>query len=74
MKTPIYQKVESLRKTKGITQVHLANSCGKTPQWYHSIKSGKTELKVDDLYYLSKALDVPIGIFFEEEVSEMLSS
>lgn len=71
---PIYKQIEFLRQRKGITQTHLARVCGKPPQWYQAIKSGKTQLKAEDFRLLVQALEVDPTYFFDYKVSESLTS
>lgn len=71
---PIYQQIERIRKEKGVQQTHLARACGKSPQWYQGIKSGKNHLKAEDFRLLVQALEVDPSYFFTHKVSETLTN
>ena len=64
----INEKIEQIRKSKGITKKHIAEKCGHTPAWYTDILKGRS-IKVDTLQKIADALEVDIIVFFEEKLS-----
>lgn len=60
----VVEKIESIRKSKGVTKTFIANRCGHSPNWYWKVESGKSRLKVEELHRIAQALDVDPGIFF----------
>lgn len=64
----INEKIEQIRKSKGITKKHIAEKCGHTPAWYTDILKGRS-IKVDTLQKIADALEVDIIVFFEENLS-----
>ncbi|MFB5192699.1 helix-turn-helix domain-containing protein [Alicyclobacillus fastidiosus] len=68
--TPVHTKVEQVRKQKGVTKVHIAKYCGRSPSWYQDISTGRRKMSVEALQKISEALGVPPGYFFEDQVSE----
>lgn len=72
--TPVYAKVEQVRIRKGVTKAHIARRCGHTISWYHDISKGRRNMSVEALQKIADALEVPVSIFFEDELSEMRTS
>ncbi|WP_281659096.1 helix-turn-helix transcriptional regulator [Halobacillus sp. Cin3] len=66
---PVYEKIEDIRKSKGVTKTHIAKRCGKTVAWYYGISKGKRQPNVESLQEIAKALDVDVRIFFEDSLS-----
>lgn len=69
----IEQVIRDLRKAKGISQMQLAEMLGVSYQQVQKYEKGITRISVDRLHQISKALGVPINIFFPsggEKVSE----
>jgi transcriptional regulator with XRE-family HTH domain len=71
--TPVYIRVEEIRKRKGVTKTHIARHCGRSISWYQDISKGRRNMSVDALQKIAEALEVPISSFFEDEVSETRS-
>lgn len=69
---PIYERIEEIRKSKGITKTHIARVCNRTVSWYHGISTGRRKLNVDSLEQIALALGVSVKDFFEEKLSETL--
>lgn len=65
----IGKNVKKVRQEKNITQMQLANSIGHNSVGHIAKaelnKYGK-HFSIENLYKISKILDVPISIFFEE--------
>ena len=68
----IHEKIELIRKRKGITKTHIANRCNKTSAWYTGVSQGRTRIDVETLELIADALDVDVRIFFGNELSESL--
>ena len=64
------ERIDFIRDSKGITQKHVADVCGKSSQWYYDMKIGKSSVKGEDLPNIAKALGVDVSIFFTEELSD----
>lgn len=65
----LHEKIDAIRESKGITQKHVADVCGKPSQWYYDLKVGRSSVKAEDLGNIAKALGVEVTIFFESELS-----
>lgn len=70
----INQKIEYIRRQKGILKSHIASECGYKPSWYTGIVKGKKRITVDDLQKIASALGVDVTIFFKENLSETLKN
>lgn len=68
----LHEKIDAIRESKGITQKHVADVCGKSSQWYYDLKIGRSSVKGEDLECIAKALGVNVTIFFEDELSVAL--
>lgn len=66
----VYQVIEQLRKEKGITKLHIANSFGKSAAWYSDVSKGFIRVKADDLPIFATILGVDVSYFFDTLVSE----
>ncbi len=56
-----------LRRTLlGYTQAELADLCFLSPQQIHKYENGSSKMSAGRLDQMSKALDVPVGWFFED--------
>lgn len=66
----LHEKIDSIRESKGITQKHVADVCGKPSQWYYDLKIGRSSVKAEDLGNIAKALGVDVTIFFENALSD----
>ena len=63
----IGRKLKNLRTLKGITQDTLATQLDVTFQQLQKYERGTNRISAVNLHKLSKALDVPMTAFFEEE-------
>lgn len=70
----INQKIEYIRRQKGILKSHIASKCGYKPSWYTAIANGKKRITVDDLQKIADALGVDVTVFFKENLSETLKN
>ncbi|MET3657889.1 helix-turn-helix domain-containing protein [Sporosarcina psychrophila] len=70
---PVYERIEEIRKRKGVTKTHIAKSCGKTVSWYYGISVGRRTPDVDSLQEIADALEVDIRVFFGDELSVSLN-
>lgn len=68
------EKIEHIRKQKGVQKQFVAHKCGKHPYWYTRLIKGKVKITVDDLQNIADALEVDIEIFFKEKLSETLKN
>ena len=51
-------RIEKVRKDKGVTVEDLSEACGFKKSWYSSIKYRNRELKVRDFLKIAEYLDV----------------
>lgn len=65
----IHEKIEQVRRRKGVTKTHIANKCGKTPTWYTDISNGRRGISVEALEQIANALEVDVRVFFENDLS-----
>ena len=67
MEKEIGQKIRELRKTKGMSQMELAERIGLSFQQIQKYEKGINRISVPRLYQIAKALNVDICTFFEED-------
>lgn len=65
----IHERIEQVRKSKGVTKTFIAKRCGKTPTWYTDISNGKRGVSVEALEQIAGALGVDVRIFFDKKLS-----
>lgn len=65
----LHEKIDEIRESKGITQKHVADVCGKPSQWYYDLKIGRSSVKAEDLGNIAKALGVEVTVFFDNGLS-----
>jgi len=65
----LHEKIEQVRKSKGVTKTFIARKCGRTPTWYTDISNGRRGVSVEALKQIANALDVDIRIFFSDDLS-----
>lgn len=61
----MYEKYETLRDEKGITDYRVAADTGITKSTFTDWKSGRSKPKVDKLKILADYFGVPIDYFLE---------
>jgi len=66
---PVHEKIEEIRKRKGVTKTHIAKKCNKTVAWYYGISTGRRTANVDTLQQIADALEVDVRDFFEDKLS-----
>ena len=66
---PVHEKIEEIRKEKGVTKTHIAKQCNKSVAWYYGISTGKRKPNVDSLQEIADALNVDVRNFFEDKLS-----
>ncbi|WCK55387.1 helix-turn-helix transcriptional regulator [Aneurinibacillus sp. Ricciae_BoGa-3] len=69
-KIKVHERIRQVRKHKGITQVHVAESLAMPVQTYNSYELGRRRITVELLKNISLVLNEPIEIFFEENIYE----
>lgn len=72
--TNVSKNIEIVRLSKGITRKFVAEKCGKTQQWYWKVEKGLIIPDANNLQEIAKALDVDVGIFFNQKLNETLNS
>lgn len=61
----IGHRLAQFRKDKGLSQQALGQMVGVTFQQTGKYESGANRISASRLYLIARALDVPIGAFFE---------
>ena len=59
-------KLKHLLEVKGISQRKLAKLTGYTQQYINAVVNNKTSVSLRALTRIAKALNVPVGYFFED--------
>lgn len=70
----VYENVERIRKSKGVTKTHLAKKLGMTLQGYRHLTSGEVKLDVERLRVISEALNVEISVFFDTKLTDIVTN
>lgn len=70
----VHERIEEIRKSKGVTKTHIAKKCNKTVSWYYGISKGKRTLNVQTLQEIADALEVDVKNFFDEKISDTLKN
>jgi transcriptional regulator with XRE-family HTH domain len=58
-------EIRSLRRDRGLSAVVLARRCGVSPSLISQVERGLTAPSLEVLWAIAKALDVPMGTFFQ---------
>jgi transcriptional regulator with XRE-family HTH domain/mannose-6-phosphate isomerase-like protein (cupin superfamily) len=58
-------EIRSLRRERGLSAVTLARRCGVSPSLISQVERGLTAPSLEVLWAIAKALDVPMGTFFQ---------
>ena len=66
----IHANVKEIREAKGISQSHVADKLGMTPQGYRHIEIGNSRLTVEVLRVIAKVLDEDVSVFFDRKLTE----
>lgn len=69
----LFQKIKLVREFKGVTQTFIANTTGMTVGNYNMKEKGKRTISAKEVETISKALQVPATLFFEENFNEKLN-
>jgi len=67
----IGEKIKSLRKSWGLSQLDLAERIGISFQQIQKYEKGTTKISVMRLYQISKALGTDIKYFFREKANDL---
>lgn len=63
----LYEKIKTVRKIKGISQLVVSNKLNITVQSYSMKETGKRPITTSELENICEVLGVSPTIFFEEE-------
>lgn len=66
--TILGEKIKEIRKSQGLSQIHLAERIGLSFQQVQKYEKGHTQLTIKRLMQISEALNVSIKTFFDEEM------
>jgi transcriptional regulator with XRE-family HTH domain len=61
------QRIKKIRKEKGISQEELAFSCGLHRTYISDVERGTRNVSIDNIYKISRALDIPLKYLFDFE-------
>ncbi|MDW0113816.1 helix-turn-helix transcriptional regulator [Sporosarcina saromensis] len=66
----VHENLKKIRIAKGVTQTHLAKVLKVTTMTYSRLENGETKIDVERLKILSRALDINVGIFFDNKLTD----
>lgn len=66
----IHENVERIRKARGVSKTHIANSLDLSLQGYRHIASGAVRLDAERLKIIGSVLEVDPGIFFDKKLTD----
>ncbi len=66
----VHEIVRQVRKSKGITQVYIAEILDIPVQTYNSYELGRRRITVELLKEISRILNEPVENFFEKKIYE----
>lgn len=67
------ERINRIRRSKGMSQVFIASKLGKTSAWLSNIEKGRRDIGAEELHQIAEVIGVDIGIFFREELNAKLS-
>ncbi|MED0672678.1 helix-turn-helix transcriptional regulator [Aneurinibacillus aneurinilyticus] len=70
---PVNERIEEIRKSKGVTKAFLAKKLGITPMGYHYLATGRSPISTDRLQIIAKALETDAREFLRPYVNEKFS-
>ncbi len=63
----IGRKIKSYRQQRGVTQMELADRIGVSYQQVQKYEKGQSQISIDRLYLVARALDTPLRSFLPED-------
>lgn len=66
----IHENVERIREAKGVTKTYVARKLGVSLMAYSHMAAGRVSLSAERLKVIADALDVPVQVFFDDELTE----
>jgi transcriptional regulator with XRE-family HTH domain len=63
----LHERIRSLRKSKGVSQTHIAKELNMSVSGYNMKESGKRPINTDELQAIAKTLGVSASIFFDDK-------
>ncbi len=70
----VHNKIKQLRINRNMTQQQLADAISKTLSTVKKYETGQIMLNIDTLYDISKALNVDIKYFFDDDSNSLFES
>lgn len=70
----LHENIRKIRKSKGFSQIYLAEALNITVSGYNMKESGKRPITTDELQIIAKALGEPIAYFFDDKFHEKLNN
>jgi transcriptional regulator with XRE-family HTH domain len=61
------QRIRTLRQSAGYTQEEFAYKAGLDRSYYGAVERGERNLSVLNLLKIAEALDVDVGVLFDQE-------
>ncbi|WP_426447649.1 helix-turn-helix domain-containing protein [Paenibacillus sp. S-38] len=62
----LHEKIRALRKSKGMSQTFIAERLDMTVSSYNMKENGKRPISTTELESISRVLEVPATVFYEE--------
>lgn len=66
----VHDNVKKIRIARGATKRHIAKGINVTEMTYGRIESGESKLGVEHLRVIATLLGVPVGIFFDDKLTD----
>lgn len=67
------ERINKVRRSKGISQVFITRRLGKTSAWLSNIERGRRDIGAEELHQVAEAMGVEIGVFFKDKLNNELS-
>jgi transcriptional regulator with XRE-family HTH domain len=64
LKVDYRAKIRQIRKSRGISTVHISRTMGKHDQWLWNVEKGRKKLDADDVIRLAEILNCSIDDIF----------
>ena len=67
------KRIANIRRSKGVSQIFINDSLGKSHGWLSNIESGRREISAEELGKIAEILGVDVGVFFRNNLNLPLS-
>lgn len=65
----IHENIKKLREQKKISQEYVSYKLGLSQSQYSRREKGEIKFLADEIAFLSKILETPVSLFFDEHIS-----